>query len=810
MQSVLQDVRYGLRGLWKEPAFTFLAVFTLALGIAASTTIFSVIQNVLLDPFPYRDPDRVAALQIRDPARPRGGGRSFFQTPEWLDYREQLQSFEDVIGGGFEDVLYSTGEGTEQFAGALMTGNTFEFLGVPALLGRTLLPDDARPSAPPVFAMSYKLWAARFGSDPGIVGRSFVLNGVPTTLVGIMPARFTKQAADLYRPVVLDRADLEGRERFLLFQGRLKPGVTLDELEAEARIVAERLATVYPRNYPEKFTVKAVSWLDNVIGQFRKTLYTLAAAVGLLLLIACANVANMLLTRATVRERELAVRASLGASRGRLVRQLLVESLLVAVLGAVTGCLMAWLGLPALVRAIPEGLIPREAVIRLNLPVLLFSLGVALVTSLVCGLLPALRAAGRDIASPLKDSGKGTTAAGARGRRLNDSLVVLEVALSLVLLAGAGLLMRSFVKLQTQELGFNPEGMLHARIPLPRGQYREAEEKRVFFRQVLDRVEALPGVVSATVTSSLPSFGGIRSEVEVAGKAHTERWEAIYTLCSEGYFQTMGLRLRRGRLLSPADLADSRRVAVVNQALVGRFFGEDDPIGRTIELKHLATLANSPVASPVFEVIGVVADAKNQGLQDPVMPEAFVPHAITGSFERGILVRTSTEPMALLESVKREVWGVDRNVALTMTDSIASSLRRFAYAEPRFSLVVLGIFAGVGLVLVALGVFSVVAYTVSRRTHEIGIRMALGADRGDVLGLVLRTGFRLVGIGIVAGALASLAAARVLANQLFGIPPHDVVTLVSVAGVVALAGLLACYFPARRATRVAPIIALRS
>jgi len=553
-----------------------------------------------------------------------------------------------------------------------------------------------------------------------------------------------------------------------------------------------------------------VSWLDNVIGQFRTTLYTLAAAVGLLLFIACANVANLLLTRAAAREREMALRASLGATRGRLVRQLLVESLLLALLGGALGCLSAYFGIKALVAAIPEGLIPREAVIRLNPEVLLFSLGVAVVTAVVCGLVPALQTAGRDLVAPLRDSGKGTSGSGARGRRWNGSLVVLEVALSLVLLAGAGLLMRSFVKLQTVDLGMNPEGVLHARLPLPRGQYGTAEAKRQFFRQVLDRVEALPGVTRATVTSSLPPYGGIRSELGVPGKTHPERWEAIYQLCSEGYFETLGLRLKQGRWLSEVDLADSRKVAVVNQTLVDRYFGGDDPIGRPIELKHLATLPVSPVADPVFEIVGVVADAKNQGLQDPIMPEAFIPHAMTGSFERGILVRTSGPPMAMLHSVTREVWAVDRNVALTLTDSLSGTLRRFSYAEPRFGLIVLGVFAGVGLVLVALGVFSVVAYTVSRRTHEIGIRMALGAGRGDVLAMVLRMGFRLVGVGIVTGVAASLTATRVLSSQLFGIAPHDPPTLAAVVAVVAIAGLAACYIPARRATRVQPIVALRT
>ena len=409
---------------------------------------------------------------------------------------------------------------------------------------------------------------------------------------------------------------------------------------------------------------------------------------------------------------------------------------------------------------------------------------------------------------PLKDSGKGG-GAGFRGRRLNGVLVVAEVALSLVLLAGAALLMRSFVNLQTQDLGFEPDRVLHARLPLPRGSYASGSAKRQFFDQVLSRVQALPGVASATVTSSIPPFGGIRTEVEVPGRTHAQRWEALYELCSEGYFETLGLRPLRGRMLSAQDVADGRKVAVVNETLARRYYGDDDPVGRTIELKMLATLGAGSVPDPVFEIVGVVADARNQGLQDPIMPEAFIPHSVTGAFERGILVRTAGPPLALLESVRREVWAVDRNVAITTTGSLSGLIAQFALGEPRLTLVVLGVFAVLGLVLVALGVFSVVAYAVSRQTHEIGIRMALGAARADVLRSVVGGGLRLVGSGVGLGLLASLAATRVLSHQLFGVAPQDPITMGLVAALMSAVGFLASYLPARRATRVDPLVALR-
>ena len=809
MQSLAQDLRYALRGFRKQPAFTALAVLALALGIGATTTIFSVIQNVLLDPFPYLNSDRVVSFQIRDMKNPRPGGRTAFEVPEFLDYQAQIQVFEDVIAGGYEDVLYSPGERTEQFGCGLLSGNTFAFLGVPPLFGRTLTPDDAKPGAPPAFVMSHKMWLKHFNGDPSIVGRSFVLNGVSTTLVGIMPPRFTKLAADLYKPVVLDRTDPEGKGRYFLLQARLKPGVTLAQAQAHISTVAERIAKLYPRNYPEKWTVKVVSWVDSVVGEFRKTIYTLAIAVGLLLLIACSNVANMLLSRAAGREKEMAIRASLGARRSRLVQQLLTESLLLALLGTVLGCLFAYFGLKALVAAIPEGLIPREAVIRLNLPVLGFSLAVAVVTSIVFGLVPALQTARRDLVTPLRDSAKGSSGPGGGGK-LTAGLVIVEVALSLVLMAGAGLLMRSFVKLQTVDLGLNPENVLVARVPLPRDKYQSAEAKKVLFRQMLDRLQALPGVVAATTVSSLPPYGGIRSPIEIVGKAHTERWETIFQLVSEGYFPTLGMRLHRGRLFSAAEVNDARKVMVVNRTLVEKYFGQEDPIGQHLTLKMLATLPPlGKVDDPVFEIVGVVADAKNQGLKDPIMPEAFIPYSITGAFERGIMARTVNPPLLMVNSMRHEIWAVDPNIALTLTDSLTNFLKRFSYAEPQFGLLVLGVFATVGLVLVALGVYSVIAYRVSRQTHDIGIRMALGATGSDVLLMVLRRGLRLIAAGVVIGVLASLAVTRIMADQLFGIPAHDPTTLAGVIAVVVLAGLCACYFPARRATRVQPMVALR-
>jgi predicted permease len=808
MQALWQDLRYGLRALVNRPSFTILAILTLALGIGAATTIFSVIYNVMLDPFPYVDARRVGQIMIRDATSARPGGRTFFQVGEFLEYKEQTHVFEDVIAGSMQDVLMTTAEGTEQLTGGQTTANTFQFLGVPAALGRTLVPDDAKPGAPPVFVMAHKMWVRHFNMDPGIIGRTFTLNGVPTTLVGVMPPRFTKLAADLYQPVVLNRADPALKGRFFMFQGKLKPGVTLEQAAADVDVIARRVAQENPTLYPKQFTVSVVSWVDSIVGPFKTTLYTLAAAVALLLAISCFNVANMLLALATGREKEMAIRGALGAGRSHLVRQLLVESLLLAAAGAAIGCLFAYGGTKGIAALIPEGYIPREARISLNLPVLLFSLGAAVLTAIVFGLAPALQTARRNVVESLKDSGKGTSG-GFRRSWLRNGLVIAEVALSLTLLAGAGLLMRSFVVLQRVELGLNPDNILVARLPLPRGQYDTAAAKQQFFQKLLARLHALPGVVAATETSSRPPYGGIGSEIEIPGKTPTERWDAIFQLCSEGYQQTLGLRLARGRFLTEVDVNSVRRVAVVNQTFVDKYFGPEDPLGQQVRLKELEPVPNGAVQNALFEIVGVISDAKNNGIRDPVRPEVFIPYTTTGAFERGILVRTERAPEALLNSVRKEIWGIDRGVALTLTGTLTGYLKQFSYAEPRFSLVVLGIFASVGLVLVAMGIFSVIGYAVSQQTHEIGIRMALGATRGSVLKMVAGSGLRLIGIGVVLGLVASYFAVRLIANQIWGIPQYDPLTLGAVVGAMVLVGLAACYFPARRATTVDPLTALR-
>jgi putative ABC transport system permease protein len=812
MGTLGQDIQYALRNLRKAPGFAVVAVVTLALGIGASTAIFSVIDNILMEPFPYPDAERYMSVLIHDTERSEPGGRAGYIGPEYLDYVEQNHVFDRAIANDRTDVLYRSGEGTQRFDGNFVTPGTFEFLGMPAMLGRVMLPSDYEPSAPPVFVLRYKTWVKSFGADPGIVNKTFVLNGVSRTLIGIMPPRFGWGDADLWIPAKPSRAaapkTVAGafQQRWFLL-GHLKPGVSIKEAEADFTVVANNLAKVYPTEYPKHFSVQIDSLTNLVVGRFKTTLYIVLAAVGLLLLIGCGNVANLLLARATTREKEFAIRSALGANRWRLVRQLLVESLLLAIGGAALGTLLAWGGLKSLVALMPQNIIPAEAVIRLNTPVLAFTLFVAVLTALVFGLVPALKAARKDLNEPLRDSGKGVSG-GFRHGKLRDAVVVLEVGLSLTLLVAAGLLMRSFVALRDVKLGLQPDHVLVARLPLPVDRYKTANQVMGFYRPLLQRLKALPGVVEATETSTLPPYGGIPSDIEISGKTHAEKWNAMFQLVSEGYFPVLKIQFVDGRGFTEAEVNGARKLAIVNQTFVHKYLGNENPIGKQVRIAQLAEFEDA-VKEPMFEIIGLVADAKNRGLQDPVEPEIWVPYTVTGSAFRGILVRTAREPLTMMNAVQHEIWATDANVALTFTGTLEGYISQFSYAGPRFGFFLMMIFGGIGLVLVTIGVYSVLAYTTARRTQEIGIRMALGAKGSDVQGMVIRMGLRLVGIGVALGLIVSLAIGRVIATQLWGVSAYDPWTLACVPLVLLITGMVACWLPARRAARVDPLVALR-
>lgn len=804
-----QDIRYAVRGLGKDRSFTALSIFTLALGIGAATVIFCVVDHVMLEPFPYANANRIAVPVIRDPSRAQDEGRNAYAVRDFLDLKEQNHIFEDVIGRTPLDVIYTNDKEIQQFTGAWVTPNTFNFLGVKPLLGRPVVPEDGQPGAAPVFAMSYRLWNAKFNRDPKIIGTAFTLNNESRTLVAIMPPRVLYGGADVWLPLTLNAGNnsaIGNRPLFLTTWGRLKPGINLQAATADLDVVIHRWSQAFPNDYPKRLIPQVRLLTDAAVGRFGRLMFILVVAVMLLLLIGCSNVANLLLARSTAREREIAVRASLGASRWRLVRQLLVESFVLATCGCLLGWLFAYIGIRGVTVGIPEDSIPPEAVITLSPIVLIFSLALTCVTTLIFGLLPAVHAVRGDLNSRLRNSSK--TGASARQGKLRGILVVSEITLSIILLIGAGLMMRSLFALEHVDLGFNPVNVLHTRIPLPRGRYDTAEQKKLFFQNVMHRVQGLPGVISVSETIGLPPFGGPRTDLTIPGKTHAERWDALFDMCSEQYFQTLGIPLRRGQEFTQNDIESARLVTVINEKLARSYFGDEDPIGKRIKFNVLNFMPDAP-HDAYFEVIGVVGNIKNRGVQDPPLPQAFVPYTITGFGDRSLLIKTQVDPQSILDNVRRNIWEVDHNVTLAAAGTLEHNLQQFSYSQPQFGLVLLGIFGGIGLALVAIGVFSVMAYTVSLQTHEIGVRMALGARPGKVLNMILGNGLRLIFIGIVLGGIGSFLLTRLVANQFWGVSITDPFTYGAVVTLLVAIGLLACMVPARRAARVDPLVALR-
>jgi putative ABC transport system permease protein len=808
-----QDLRYGARTLWKDRRFAAVAIVALALGIGAATVMFSVVYAVLIAPFPYRNTDRFVTFFIHDAARPKGWRRLGLSVPEFTDFREQTHVFEEVFGFSGVDVLYTGNGETDFFDGCWVTDNISSALGMKPELGRPLSASDAAPGAPPVFLMTDRLWAKRFNRDPKILGTVMTLNGTPRTLVEIAPPRYVMTGCDIWIPTYTGHADVVNSETgnlplYLETSEHLKPGVTMQRAQADVDMVIRHMATVYPKDFPRQFTVQVMSVADYVAGDFKGMLLALMGAVLMLLLIACTNIANLLLARATAREKEIAIRTSLGASRNRLIRQLLVESFLISTAACIFGCFLAYFGVKEVVARLPVDTLTQSISIELNFRVLLFAAGVAVLTTFLCGLAPAIHAVRGALQAHLSGTGRGL-GAGARHGRLRSVLVVGEVAMSVLLLAGAGLLMRSLLMLQHVDLGFDPKNVLNADLALPNARYGTADEKRHFLEQVLARVKGLPGVEAATVVFGLPPFGSPSSEITIPGKSHSQAWNADFELCDQDYFKVLGLRLLQGRLLEQKDVDSASRVIVINRALERAYFSGEDPIGKTVKFNALDKVADAP-HDAYFQIIGVVPDAKNAGLRNDVLPQAFMPYSVTGATaDRAILVRTAVAPLSVLPEIRKQIRDVDSNVAISDSGTLESYLYRYGYAQPEFSLMALGAFAGIGLVLVIVGVFSVMAYSVSLQTHEIGVRMALGAQPGDILRMVLSRGTQLIVIGLVIGLVASAGLTRFLSSEIWGISATDPLTFGAVAVLILVVGLAACAIPSQSATRVDPMVALR-
>jgi putative ABC transport system permease protein len=807
MNGLLQDVRYALRQMRKSPGFTTSAVVALALGIGGTTVIFSVVYAALLQPLPYVESQRLVTMHVDD-ARMRGlKGRNEFLTTDFLDIQRENHVFDEVIGVHPRDAVLTGTAIPERFDCDLVTANTFSVLGVPPLYGRTPTVEDVKPDSPRVVVLSYKVFERNFGKDPSAVGRTILLDEQAATVIGIMPPRFAWWHGDIWIPVALDRVTGNMYDRTFWLYGRLKPHVSTREATADLDIILKRLASSSPQDYPQQPSAELETYADSIVWSFRPTLFLLLGGVGVLLLIACGNVASLLLARATVRDREIAIRSVLGASHSRLVRQLLVESAVLSVGGALAALGLAFVGTSTAASVIPPGQIPIEAVIRLNLPVFFWTLAVSVVSLVLFGLLPALHTAKSDLNEPLRAGAK-TISGSLRGRKLQRLFVISQIAMSVVLALGAGLVVRSFVALRHVNLGFDPDHVLSFRIVLPDQHYATAEQKGRFFRSLLPELRALPGVSSVTETSTLPPYGGIPAGVEVRGNGNENHADALLFLISEQYFDVLNVPLFEGRPLSEPEVFNARKVAIINRTFARQYFGSTDPLGKMVKFGFLERVPEK--ISTWFEIVGVVADQKNQGLEEPTKPAAYIPFTITGFGNRGVLLRTHGDPHTLsFSSIQAKLRAIDSSLVTESGGTVREFISATSLSQPRFLLTLLIIFSTAGLTLVSIGVYGVISYTVERQTQEIGIRLALGAQRQGVFQRVVGEALALAGAGVVVGTVGGFAISRTMSSVLYGVPSNDPVTFASVSALVAVVALLASYIPARRAAKIDPMVALR-
>ncbi|HYY55999.1 MAG TPA: ABC transporter permease [Pyrinomonadaceae bacterium] len=801
MRTLIQDLRYGARMLVKNPGFALIAILALALGIGANSAIFTVVNAVLLKPLPYANADRIVWIEAVNPTQ--GIIRSNSSPPDFADWKNQSQVFEEMAAFVTGGAILSGGAGPERVPASFVTANFFLVLGVKPAMGREFRAEEDRPGAESVVVISHGLWQRRYGADPKVIGSQINTGGESATVIGVMPAGFEFiEPVDLWRPLAVDAGAERRDNRYLQVVARLKPGVSLEQAQSQLNTITERLGQAYV-DTNSNWSAKLTRLHDLVVEDVRPALLLLLGAVGFVLLITCANVANLLLARAAGRQKEIAVRSALGASRLRVVRQLLTESLLLSALGGGLGLLLSvWLT-DLLVSISPPGS-PRLDEVGLDGRVLGFTLLVTCLIGLLFGLAPALQASRLNLNEALKEGGR-SFSEGWRRNRLRKALVVTEVALSLMLLVGAGLLIKSFVLLKETDPGFSPNNVLTMRIGLPSSKYK-GRQKAEFFQRLTEQVSTLPGVESAGATLSLP-LGGSSLSVgrsfipEGRPLTPAESMNAAYFVATPGYFRTMKIPLASGRTFTERDTSDATQVIVVNETLARRVFPGESAVGKRIRVWRDEDFAR--------EIIGVVGDTKAYALDDEPGPQMYVPHAQDpGWGGMSLVVRTTTQPTALTSAVRAAVLSIDKDQPVfnikTMEDVAAASV-----ANRRVSMFLLSVFAGLALLLAALGVYGVISYSIAQRTHEIGLRMALGARRSDVLKLILKQGMGLVLVGVGVGLVAAFLLTRVMASLLYEVSATDPLTFTAVALILSAVALVACLIPARRAMRVDPMVALR-
>ena len=807
MNTLWQDVRYGVRTLWKSPGFTLVAVVALALGIGANTAIFSVVDAVLLRALPYRHANRLVVMW--EHKRTSSNPRNVVAPANFLDWHDQAQSFDDMAA--FVDVRFNlTGTGAPiEIPAQVSTGNLFALLGADAQLGRTYTVADEEPGHDDVVVLSHDLWQRQLGGDPAIVGKTLTMNGHVVTVLGVMPPGFkwfikensqSGKPAELWTPHRWANRQRSGR--FLSVVARLKPNVSVAQAQAEMDTIAGRLEQQYVE-FNTGWEAKLVPVREQLAGEIKPALMILLGAVAFVLLIACANVANLMLARAASRQKEIAIRTALGAGRWRVMRQLLTESVLLALVGGTLGLLLALWGVDVLVALSPKNLISGEEV-GLSLPVLGFTFGISLLTGIVFGLWPAFEAARSDPHEALKETGRSNTG-GPRSRRARGAFVVAEVALALVLLVGAGLLMKSFLRLQAINPGFDPQNVLTMRVLLPRTKYPDDAKRVAFFRQAVERMQGLPGVVSAAAADTIPFAGlGSATGFTIEGQPAPAAGDAPVTdvrVVDEHYFRTMNIPVIHGRTFTAEEANTDRRTIIINEALARKYFAGRDPIGQRIvvDMKEV----NEP-----NEIIGVVGDARYTKLETEARAMVYWTHPQLANSAMTLVLRTAGDPLSVAPAAQREIQALDRDQPVADVRPMASWIGE-SIARARFGALLLNLFAAVALVLAALGLYGVMAYTVTQRTHEIGIRMALGAQSRDILRMVVGQGLLLTLIGVVLGLGAAFGLTRLLSSLLYGVSATDPAIFAGLSALLALVAFAASYVPARRATKVDPMVALR-
>ncbi len=805
LERFWQDIKYGIRSFRRSPGFVFVALLSLALGIGATTALFSVVYGVLIAPYPYANPDRIWAPEVHSPEEPAHGWHQYSRR-EFLEL-EKLPVFSAAMATDPSRVLLTGDRSPENEIAVQVTGNAFEFLGVKPILGRTIQPFDIGPGgeAAPVTVVSYAFWQRVFSGQPNAIGARIVLDDVPYTIIGVMPPRFGWWTSDgVWVPMSMDLKDTRGINPIV----RLAPGVSAVAAAASLHALNVRFAEQNPAHFPRgPFRTSLLNYMDITVasGEMETSLRILMAAVGFLLLIACANVANLQLARTTSRVREIAMRLSIGASRGRIVRQLLTESVLLSMLGGLLGILFA-IGLTrATVALMPEFYVPNESRIAVNAYVLAFSFAVSVFTGVLFGLAPALQCTRPNLTDALKEGARGSGGSAAGGR-MRGVLVIAEVALSVILLAGASLAARSFADLLNIDPGFRPEHTLMMSVALPPKQYSTIEKRNLFAQTLLQRVANLPGVEAATI-----GIDGRPSSYSLEGSPSTPAQRLSVSLIGADYARTLGIPLKRGRTLTENEIAHGAHVALINETSARLWPAGADPIGRHLSLDILANAGKALLpASPStgLTVVGILGDFKNNGLRNKTDPGVFVPYTLIAPPSRILALRTRGEPMALLNAIRATAKELDKQVPIERPLTLDQILGQET-AQPRFTMVLLACFAALGLALAAAGIYSVISCDVTQKVHEIGVRMALGATRTDVLTMVLNKSGRMVAIGLAAGLAGSLALERIMRFELFGSVRLDWRSVTLVIGALAAVAFLASWWPARRAARMHPVDALR-